>query len=132
MPGFTLIEIMVVVAIVGILFRTALSSYQAYGLKSRRYAAQSCLMELSQSLARYYSTNTSNVLSYSGATMATIESTSNCDNILQSTYVFTLPTATGQTYTLTAAATGTQTKDTGCTALTLQQDGTKAPASCWP
>ena len=127
--AFTLIETMVVIALVGILFKVALSSYQSYTLKSRRYAAQSCMMEYSQSLASYYSTNTVNPMAYTGATL----SNTACATNLQSTYTFTLPTAVNQTFTLQATAKGTQSSDSNCASMTLQQDGTKTPATgCWP
>lgn len=118
---------MVVIAIVGILFGIALSSYQSNVLKTRRYAAQSCLMEYSQYMERHYTTNTSNPMQYTGASLPSAA----CATSLTAAYSLSLA-STSSTYTLTAAATGAQTKDTGCTALTLQQDGTKAPASCWP
>ena len=129
-PGFTLIEIMVVIAIVGVLFRVALPIYQSNVLKTKRYAAQSCLMEYAQYMERYYTTNTTNPLSFTGASL----SATNCATSLASAYTITLPVAqlTSSTYTLTATARGTQVKDTGCTPLTLQQDGTRSPSSCWP
>ena len=127
--GFTLIEIMVVIAIVGILFGIALSSYQSNVLKTKRQAAQSCLMEYAQSLERYYTTNTSSPLSFTGATLS---ATAACATSLASAYGFTL-SSTSSTYTLTATAKGPQSSDASCTPLTLQQDGTKTPTrGCWP
>jgi type IV pilus assembly protein PilE len=38
---------------------------------------------------------------------------------------------TATTYTLTATATGTQTADTSCLNLTLDQAGNKLPSICW-
>jgi Tfp pilus assembly protein PilE len=64
---------MVVIAIVGILFGIALSSYQSNVLKTRRYAAQSCLMEYSQYMERHYTTNTSNPMQYTGASLPSAE-----------------------------------------------------------
>jgi Tfp pilus assembly protein PilE len=55
---------MVAIAIVGILFRITLPVYQSQVLKTKRYAAQSCLMEYAQYMERYYTTNTSNPMSY--------------------------------------------------------------------
>lgn len=51
--GFTLIELMVVVAIVGILAAIALPAYSQYLVRSNRAAAQSYLMELSQAQTQY-------------------------------------------------------------------------------
>jgi len=51
--GFTLVELMVAVAIIGILAAIALPSYNQYVVRSNRAAAQSYLMELSQAQAQY-------------------------------------------------------------------------------
>ena len=144
--GLTLIEIMVVVAIIGILASIALSMYQDNILKSRRRTAQSCLAEQAQFMERYYTTNTtvtnniSNSLSYTGATLPT----SACVTDLASYYSISLTTQQAQAFTLTATATGSQTGDTECTNLTLDQSATRgsyyyddtftltASSGCWP
>ena len=61
--GFTLIELMVVVAIVAILATIAVASYEYAVTKSRRSAAANCLQERAQFMERYYTTN----LTYVGA-----------------------------------------------------------------
>ena len=50
--GFTLIELMIVVAIVAILAAIAYPSYREHVVKSRRATAQSCLLEMAQFEAR--------------------------------------------------------------------------------
>ena len=55
--GFTLIELMIVVAIVGILSAVAYPSYQSHVLKSQRQVAQAALVSLSSTMERYYSEN---------------------------------------------------------------------------
>lgn len=57
--GFTLIEIMITVAIIGILAAIALPSYQEYIAKSRRAEATTVMLEAGQYMRRYYSANDS-------------------------------------------------------------------------
>ena len=57
--GFTLMELMVVVAIVGILVGIAVPPYQDSVRKSRRGQAKADLTELAQAMERYYTNNNS-------------------------------------------------------------------------
>ncbi len=55
--GFTLIEIMIVVVIVGILTAIVLPNYQSYVLRAHRTAAINAIMDLANREARFYTTN---------------------------------------------------------------------------
>jgi type IV pilus assembly protein PilE len=55
--GFTLIELMITVAIVGILAAVVYPSYTEYVAKSRRAAAAAVLMEARQWMERFYTEN---------------------------------------------------------------------------
>ena len=57
--GFTLMELMIVVAIVGIVASIAIPSYQESVRKSRRAAARAQLLEVAQYMQRFYSQNDS-------------------------------------------------------------------------
>ncbi len=131
--GFTLIEIMIVVALIGILASIALSSYQSHARKTRRYAAQSCLMEQAQYMERYYTT-ANNPMSYTGAVLPS----ATCKTNLASYYAFSLISAS-QAFTVRAVASGTQTGDTNCRTLALNQaalqsssSATASTTGCWP
>lgn len=55
--GFTLIELMIAVAVLGILSAIAYPSYQGYVQKARRSDGQSSLMNAVQKMEIYYSIN---------------------------------------------------------------------------
>lgn len=124
-PGFTLIELMVTVAIVAVLAAIAYPSYQSHVVKTRRKAAEACLVELAQFMERYYTTN----MKYTGASLPTTQ----CQTDLGSYYTFgfgSYPNATS--YTLKAEAGGVQAaKDASCTPLELSHTGAKSPSNCW-
>lgn len=63
--GFTLIELMIVVAILGIIVAIALPSYQNSVTKTRRADAQGVLTSLANTMERFYTTNST----YAGATL---------------------------------------------------------------
>ena len=122
--GFTLIELMIVVAIVGILSSIAYSSYQSNVVKSRRQAAQGCLVELAQYMERFYTSN----MSYASATLPTQQ----CQTDLSAHYTFDLAVQTASTYIVRATAEGAQlTVDESCSPLTVTQTGVRAPSDCW-
>jgi len=128
--GFTLIELMITVAIIAILASIAYPSYQQHVLRTRRAVAAGCLMELAQFMERFYTTN----LTYAGAALPN----TSCRADLASTYTFAFasgePTAT--TFIINAAPAGAQANDTRCGTISLTQAGVKANSgtldpTCW-
>ena len=105
-PGFTLIELMVTVAIVGILAAIALTSYLSSVQKSRRATVQADLVALSQFMERTYTES----LTYkpgSPAIAPTLPFTVS-PQTGTSYYNITLSVITASSYTLRATATGSQ------------------------
>lgn len=134
--GFTLIELMIVVAIIAILAAIAYPSYVQHVVKTRRAAAEACLLETAQFMERYYTTK----LTYVGAALPA----QNCASDLTAHYAFAIKGApaapTARTYSVQASpATGSQqdNKDTKCKVLGLDQTGTKSitgtgtVGDCW-
>jgi type IV pilus assembly protein PilE len=131
--GFTLVELMIVVLIVGILAAIATPTYIAYVARTNRGAAKGCMAEFSQFMERYYTTN----LTYVGAAPALGCQTESQLN-LKYTIDVTTTAATQRTYMVTATPQGAQvTRDANCGTLTLNQAGTRTAsgsggvAACW-
>lgn len=121
--GFTLIELMIVVAVVAILAAVAYPSYVDSVRKSRRAEAISALENVRLSQAKWRANNAT----YGTGTDIGIRNTP------YYTLAVTANTATG--FTATATATGPQASDTGCTVLTINQNGpvgdTAHRDKCW-
>lgn len=137
--GFTLIELMIVVAIVAVLALIAYPSYQDSVRKGRRGEAKSDLVEIAQALERCYTQNNSYLLcpsvSPADVLIGPFNQSPQAGSRIDYTVAFTAaPTRT--TFGITATPMGDQTNDS-CGTLALNQTGVKTPVTgstgvnCW-
>jgi type IV pilus assembly protein PilE len=125
--GFSLMELMIVVAIIGILAAIAYPAYQESVRKSRRAECSGALAGLGNAMERFFTVNST----YLGA--ATGGANTGAPAIFpvscptdggEATYNITIQAATGSTYALQATPIGPQAGDK-CGSLTLSNTGLK-------
>ncbi|HEX7952932.1 MAG TPA: type IV pilin protein [Burkholderiales bacterium] len=124
--GFTLIEVMTVVAVIGILAAIVYPSYQSYVMRAKRAAAQQFMLDLSSREQQYLL----DARAYTG-TIGSGGLNVAVPTEVSPYYTFTIAfdnTATPPTYTITATAIGSQSSDGN---LTLNSLGQKTPTGKW-
>lgn len=126
--GFTLVELVITMAIIGILAAIAYPGYSAYVVRARRSDAQAALLDLASRMERYYSQRNTYATATIGTGAATDLTTSTQSS--EGWYTLSIPVKTASTYTLQASPNGSQAKaDTTCQSLTLTNLGVKGIAN---
>lgn len=127
--GFTLVELMIVIAIIGILAAVGYPAYTSAVKKANRADAIDSLLSLAGRMEEYYMNNDT----YVGATInaagtGTVGSNKTSDDL----YTLSITSATAFAYNLTATP---KTADTECGNLILNSLGQKSAstgaAGCW-
>lgn len=127
--GFTLIELMIVVAVIAILSAIAIPSYMSHVVKTRRGVAQTCLIEAAQFMERYYT----NQLTYVGASPPGCSDTNNATYYTQQVVPGSVK---ANAYTIRTVPAGSQaSNEKNCGTMTLDQSGAKTRSltsgTCW-
>ena len=125
--GFTLIELMIVVAIIGIIAAIAYPSYTKYVQRGYRAEGVAMLNDAVARTERFYAQNNK----YAGANLNTIGMVNDANittlNSPNNKYQLSI-VASASTYTVQIVPQGTQAND-GCGTLSITQDGTKSSST---
>jgi type IV pilus assembly protein PilE len=118
--GFTLVELLITVAIVSILAAIAYPAYQSYVVRTNRSVAKACLGQYVQFMERHYTTT----LTYVGADPVMDCST---EGGLDTKYVFSVADLDASTYSAIATPTSAwASRDSRCGVLTIDQAGERS------
>lgn len=123
--GFTLIELMMTVVIIGVLAAIAYPTYIDHMNRTRRADGKAALLNMATYMEHYYTENNH----YTGATVTGIGLTNASSQ--EGYYTLSITTLTPTSYTLTATPTGVQIGD-NCSTLTLTNTNVQGPnTDCW-
>lgn len=134
--GFTLIELMIVIVIVGVIMAYAIPSYQRQVIESKRTVAKNGILQIASAEEKLNATFNQYTTVIGGTgTDGNSLGLGAADFMSSPDYNFSVTVAAGTGYTITATAKGkTQINDNygvNCTSMSLNGLGQKTPLNCW-
>ena len=134
--GFTLVEAMVVLAIVGILMAITVPMYQDSVRKARRSDGMDDLLELASRQARFFAQNSAYTVTIDGATGLNLDRTVSSEGFYRLSVDPTEDCRIETCYVLTAEPIDAQAKDEACASLTMNSLGQRNAtgtlgSDCW-
>lgn len=129
--GFSLVELMVVIAIIAILASVGIPAYNNYILKNHRSEAVSEILGASSAIDSY---EIKNGEFPAGTDISTVWHQTTTNNLYDLSYCSGEPSCSNFNYTVTATAKGSQANDTPCSTITLEVRGAienRIPTECW-
>jgi type IV pilus assembly protein PilE len=130
MNGFTLVELLITIAIMAIIVILAVGFYTPFLLKSRRADGINAILNLQLAEERYRSTNSQ---------YGTLVQIGGSSSSQLGYYSLSVSNVSATAYTITATGQGKQSGDTedgaACSPLTLTVSNgnvTQSPSACWP
>lgn len=124
--GFTLIEVMIAVVIIGILAAIAYPSYIDYIVKSGRSEGVAAVMKVANLQEQYYLDNRAYTTDMTKLGLS-------ASPFLTEHGYYSVASAGTSSFTITATAKGNQaSRDSTCTTITMTSAGVKGPSTeCW-
>ncbi|WP_192035987.1 type IV pilin protein [Halomonas sp. YLGW01] len=126
--GFTLIELMIAVAVIAILASIAYPSYTNYIQEARRTDAKATLMEVAGQLERCYTVTGD--YRYRNADEDDCVDFTDLESD-ERFYDIAAPTLTASAFTLSADPKQAQASDTDCDPIRVTHQGIRTPDACW-